>query len=217
LNSGKYLPKIHFQDHYFMKTIWILLPFIFIMFQCTGRPSSPEFEPQAVSIYEQANALLAENADSALLLFDQALAIDASFYPPHTGKIRIYLERAQYSKALYECEQLIMKKPESAEAWTLSGMLHEWFGNKGTATNYYTTALNIYNNRIEQKKGRGNQHYADRLNRAYTLVLLGNSEAGLQEIQSMKNDNPDYMVIDELLLSNKNDFMYMVMQNLQQF
>lgn len=200
-----------------MKTFWILLPVIVVFSQCTSSPSPPEFEPEAVSITEQANRLMAENADSALLLFDQALAVDGTFYPAHSGKIRIYLERSEYSKALFECEQLLMKKPESAEAWTLAGMLHEWFGNKGTATNYYTTALNIYNTRIEQEKGNSNQLYTDRMNRAYTLVLMGNAEAGMQEIQSMKNENPDYMVVDEMLLSNKQDFMYMVMQNLQQF
>ncbi len=147
--------------------------------------------------------------DSALILFDRAIKIDETYYLPHANKIGIYTQRGQYDKAMHESDMVVKKEPDLAEGWAMAGMLHERQGDIETAKRYYKKSIEIFDSRISNPD-KEDDIRANRLNRAFSLILLGYEREGREEMTKLKAeepDSPDNMVIDELLKMSKQDYM----------
>ncbi|GAB3661725.1 hypothetical protein GCM10028791_36460 [Echinicola sediminis] len=144
------------------------------LFSCeSNKGQSPEYHPRAIELNNKALKLSMDlKVDSALILYDQAIAIDSTYFLPHSNKMGIYLKKKAYEKALYEGEMVINKKPDSGEGWFLSGLLNEHLGNKEKAREYYEKSIDIFTDRINNAE-KEKEINDSKLNRALSKIFIG--------------------------------------------
>lgn len=187
--------------------IWILLV------SCSGQAKKKTYNAKAVELNNRGLQFMrSANNDSALILFDKAIAIDKTYYLPHSNKALMYLNSREYDKALTESEKAILANPDLAEGWAFAGTLHEKMGDSETAMKYYKKSIEIYDKRISdpEKKER---IQANRVSRAFSLILLGQEKEGKDELRKLKAEKPNDIVIDELLKITKQEYMDQMFSN----
>ena len=192
----------------------ITINLILILFiSCSGQDKKESYNPKAIDLNNKAVQLMQrfEN-DSALILFDKAIEIDNNYYLPHSNKCGIYIGRKQFDKALQESEMVIKKKPDLAEGWTFAGMLYDKQGDTLTAKKYYKKSIEIFDDRIKNPEKK-DQLTANRLNSAFSLILLGQEAKGKDELRKLKVENPDNLMIDEFLKISKQDYIRQIFDN----
>lgn len=151
----------------------IIFILIWILFDsCSGRDKIGIYNRIAIELNDKAvYQIQIGNNDSALILFDKSIAIDETYYIPHSNKAGIYISKKEFGKALSEMEMVIKKKPDLAEGWTFAGMLHEGLGDTLIAKNYFKKSVELFDERIFNPDKR-ESIIANRLNRAVSLILL---------------------------------------------
>jgi tetratricopeptide (TPR) repeat protein len=125
---------------------------------------------------------------------------------PHSNKVNIYVSQADYKKALRESELAIEKRPDLAEGWTMAGLLNEKLGDTLKAQQYYQKSIDLFEARINDPKKK-DQMVANKLSRALSLILVGKEEEGKEELNKLKQENPDNFMIDQFLKINRKDFI----------
>ncbi len=165
-----------------------------------------EYKLQAIEFNNRAriNAQY-QRYESALMLYDKAIELDERYYNPHLGKRSIYVSLGEYEKALQESEMVIKKKPDLAEEWAFSGMLHEWLGDSVTAFQYYQKSIELYDDIISDPEN-SDEIARVRFNRAMSFILLGEDTKGREELKKIKDENPDLALPDELI-NIKSEYM----------
>ena len=165
------------------------------------------YDPKAIELNNRAVRLMNQyKNDSALLLFDQAIDIDQSYYMPHSNKVTIYVSQADYKKALRESELAIEKRPDLAEGWTMSGLLNEKLGDTLKAQQYYQKSIDLFEARINDPKKK-EQIVANKLSKALSMILAGKEKEGKDELNKLKQENPDNFMIDQFLKINRKEFI----------
>ncbi len=172
-----------------MKHLILFLTIVGFISCNTTKKENPEYNPQAVEMNNKGAKLLQHfKRDSALILFDQAIAIDNSYYLPHSNKIGIYLVKKEYEKALHESEMVIQLKPDLAEAWFMAGLLNEHQGNDKKALTYYKKSIRIFTDRINNPDKEKDIN-ANKLNRALSKKFIGDDSyiKDFNELSKMEN------------------------------
>lgn len=189
-----------------MRLVVYTLTFSFLV-ACSGGDKKREYHPQAIELNDQAVELMQRHEyDSAVMLLDQAIALDANYELPHSNKLGIYIRNQRWDKALEESEQYVQKKPDAAEGCTMAGMLHESLGDTATAKQYYTKSIALFDERINNPEKK-DQIRENKLNRAFSFLLLGQEAKAKEEMEKLKAAFPDDQIIEEFLRMNKEDFM----------
>jgi tetratricopeptide (TPR) repeat protein len=190
-----------------------LLILITILQSCKGQDKKPDYNPKAIEFNDKAVQLMQRmEYDSALFLFNKAIEIDKNYYLPYSNMTGIYLSRKQFDKALLASDKVVEIKPDLAEGWTFAGMLYDRQGDSLTAKKYYNKSIEIYDNRINNPEKK-NDLTVNRLNRAVSLILLGQEVEGKNELRKLKTENPDDLMIDEFLKMNKQDYIRQLINN----
>jgi tetratricopeptide (TPR) repeat protein len=190
-----------------------LLILITILQSCKGQDRKPDYYPNAIEFNDKAVQLMQRmEYDSALILFYKAIEIDKNYYLPYSNMTGIYLSRKQFDKALQASDKVIEIKPDLAEGWTFAGMLYDRQGDTLTAKKYYNRSIEIFDNRINNPEKKKDLT-ANRLNRAFSLILLGEETDGKAELRKLKTENPDDLMIDEFLKMNKQDYIRQLIDN----
>jgi tetratricopeptide (TPR) repeat protein len=181
-----------------------------LIVSCSGQVLEKNYNPKAIELNNKACKMMSRvEYDSALILFDQAIKLDKTYYIPHANKISIYTERKQFDKALDESDKVVKIAPDLAEGWAMGGMLHERQGDVETAMKYYRKSIEIFDERIINPD-KAKYIRANRLNRAVSLILLGRDTEGREELRKLKVEAPDSldnMLIDELLKTSKQEYL----------
>lgn len=180
---------------------------LLLLYSCKSQEMRNSYNTKAIEFNNQAvELMMAGNYDSALIVFDKAIKLDESYYLPHSSKSNIYVLRKEFHNALIESELVIKKQPDLAEGWVYSGMLYDRKGESKTANKYYQKSIEIFTKRISNPE---KQHMisTNRLNRAYSYILLGETEKGKKELQSLKEEEPENFMIDQLLNTSKEDYI----------
>lgn len=187
--------------------IFYFLIFMTIFQSCSGQDKKPDYNPKAIELNNKAVKYAQTfKEDSALILYDMAIELDETYYLPHSNKINIYVSRKQFDKAVYESEMVIKKKPDLAEGWVFAGMLYDRQGDREKAKKYYEKSIDIFNNRIENP-AKANMISANRLNRAFSYILLGQEEKGKAEMTLLKQEEHENIMIDEFLKISKEEYI----------
>ena len=190
-----------------------LLIFISILQSCNGQDKKPDYNPKAIEFNNKAVQLMQRmEYDSALILFNKAIEIDKNYYLPYSNMTGIFLSKKQFDKALKASDKVVEIKPDLAEGWTFAGMLYDRQGDSLTAKKYYKRSIEIYDERIKNSEKK-DQITANRLNRAFSLILLGQEKEGKDEMRKLKSENPDDLMIDEFLKLNKEDYLRQMIDN----
>lgn len=192
----------------------IIIFLIFIIFaSCTSQTKKTSYDPKAIALNNKAGEYYQIGEyDSALVIYDQAIEIDKNYYLPHSNKVNIYLSRKDYKNALYESELAIEKKTDLAEGWTFTGMLYDFLGDSIKAKSYYKKSIEIFDHRISNPDKKQDLE-SNRLNRAFSLILIGKEKEGKEEFNKLKSEYPDIIMIDEFLKINKQDYIRQIIGN----
>ena len=190
-----------------------LLIFITILQSCKGKDKKPDYNPKAIEFNNKAVQLMQRmEYDSALILFNKAMALDKNYYLPYSNMTGIFLRKKQFDKALQASDKVIEIKPDLAEGWTFAGMLYDRQGDSLTAIKYYKKSIEIFDDRIKNPEKKRDLT-TNRLNRAVSMILLGQEKEGKDELRKLKGENPDDLMIDEFLKMNKHNYIKQLIDN----
>ncbi len=180
---------------------------LILLVSCSGKGKKEVYNPKAIELNNRGIGWMKiSNPDSALILFDKAIAMDKTYYMPHSNKIGIYISKKEFDKALVESEMVVQIKPDLAEAWNFTGMLHEGLGDSVAAKKCYQKSIELFDQRISDSKNK-EQIYASRLQRAFCLILLGKEREGREEMKKLQAEKPNDLIIDQFMQMNKKDFI----------
>jgi len=91
-------------------------------------------------------------------------------------------------------------------------MLHHGLGDTLVAKKYYQMSVEIFDKKILNHNEK--EHIiANRMNRAVSLILLGQEKDGKDELKKLKAENPDNKAFDEFLNRNRQDFINIIFKN----
>lgn len=175
-----------------MKNLSLYLLFAFLI-SCSGnqKPQSRAYKQKAIDLQDRASALIIRaKTDSALLLLDQAIRADRSYYIPHISKSGIYIQQKAYDKALTEIEIAIRKNPDYAEGWVIKGFIQEIIENKEEATKCYKKSITMFTERINDPSKK-EQYLPNLMNRALSAKLAGDESyhADFEELRKSGQQN----------------------------
>ncbi len=91
-------------------------------------------------------------------------------------------------------------------------MLYDRQGDSMTAIKHYKKSIELYEDRIKNPEKKKDL-YANWLNRAVSFILLGKESEGMDELRKLKAQNPDDLMIDEILKINKQDYIRQLIDN----
>lgn len=152
-----------------MKSILSLLTVI-IFIGCT---SSSPYKKEAIALNNKATQLFLTNPDSALILFDEAIALDSSYHLPIQNKANLLIDQRRYEEAKVAVDELLAKK-EYPKALQMKGMLLEKLGDDTEEAQLtYKKALTIHQNHIDTLPE--NKIAAENMSIALTYFLLGDT------------------------------------------
>ena len=148
--------------------------------------------------------------DSALFYLNKDTRIDSSYYVAYGNKSTIYCSLKDFDKALLEIQKQISAKPDLAEAWTFGGMLYDKLGDSSNAKRYYQKSIELFDARLTNSDMKRNQD-ANRRNRAVSLILMGQDQAGRNELRKLKDTYPNDELLDDLIKLVKEDYIAQVL------
>ena len=180
---------------------------LILLASCSGKGKKAVYNPKAVELNNRGIGWMKRsNPDSALILFDKAIAMDKTYYIPHSNKIGIYISKKEFEKALAESEMVVQLKPDLAEAWNFTGMLHDGLGDSVDAKKCYQKSIELFDQRISDSQNK-EKLFANRLQRAFCLILLGKEKEGKEEMKKLQSEKPNDLVTEQFLQMNKHDFI----------
>ncbi|NOG47986.1 MAG: hypothetical protein HND50_22310 [Calditrichaeota bacterium] len=152
--------------------------------------SSSKWSQESINLQKQAMQMSFDNVfetgskrikviDSALVLLDRSYKIDTTYYHALTSQIGLYQEKKDYELALTTMKEVLKLKPDFAEVEFGLGMQYDFLKHKEDAKRHYLKALDLYKERLNQKK------YSDINNHFHIglcLVLLGKEKEGKEYI-----------------------------------
>lgn len=172
--------------------------------------SESSFDSTAVLYNGKGTLFFAEgDVDSALYYYNLSIQLDSSYHSPHSNKCQLFLKSKNYQSALSESKVVLIKNPGLAEAWAFTGMLYDFLSDSINARTHYLRSIEIFDNRIANTEDE-NFSRANRLNRAVSLLLLGNETEAHAELIDLKNTAPndsEVMMIEGLLNFNKEEYL----------
>jgi tetratricopeptide (TPR) repeat protein len=164
----------------------------------------PKFNKKAVELNNKAVTLSEQQKlDSALLLYDQSIAMDSTYFLPHKNKIEILIKRKEFEKAKIESEAVIKLEPKMAEGWFIAGLIQELTGDTIKSKEYYSKSIDLYNLRIENPKLKSEINQ-NKLNMAFSKIFIGD-KSYLTDYEEMKKDKQLAKVIEQIQNKTKED------------
>ena len=190
-----------------MKRIVTLSLLTIVAVSCIQQEKKDAYNSQAVEMNTLAVEFMQKfKNDSALILSDQAIELDKTYYLPHVNKVKIYLSRNDFSKALSECKTSIDLKPDYAEGWVMAGILYDLKGDTKHALESYQKSIELYDMKIADRNEKHNIQ-SNRLNKAVSLVLIGQEKEGKQELNRLKSEYPEMKITEAFLKLSKKDYL----------
>ncbi len=190
-----------------MKRLVTLCLLAIVAVSCIQQEKKDAYNSQAVEMNTLAVEFMQKfKNDSALILSDQAIELDKTYYLPHVNKVKIYLSRNDFSKALSECKTSIDLKPDYAEGWVMAGILYDLKGDTKHALESYQKSIELYDMKIADRNEKHNIQ-SNRLNKAVSLVLIGQEKEGKQELNRLKSEYPEMKITEAFLNLSKKDYL----------
>lgn len=179
----------------------------FFLTHCYGQEKVEKYNPQAIEWNNKAATYISlQNYDSALVFLDRAIEVDPGLYIAYGNKSAVYCTLKDFKKALVETKKVLMVKPDLAESWAMAGMLSDKIGDTLNARAYYKTSIEIFTRRINDPN-KSQQSEANSVNRALSLILIGQEKEAGGEIKRLKELYPNDKMLDQLLNLGKKDYL----------
>ena len=183
------------------------LLFIIVTISCQSKEH--DIAQQVLDLNSKACEIINMNPDSALILLDSAIKLDSKFSTAYFNEVIIYCNKAQYTKAI-ECNKNGLKsKPDLAESIMFMGLLYDKTKDTIRANIEYSKAIQLFNLRL---KVSNKNSKANKINRAISLILLGN-EKGREDLNKLLIENPDDSILKDLQKFGKAEYIAEVLPN----
>lgn len=183
---------------------------IILIISCSKKRDERTYDPQAVELNNKALELINQDQlDSALLVYDQSIKTDKTYYFPHIGKSIIYMRKKDWNKAFEETQQAIKKKPDYAEGYQTLGLIADAKGDSIEAKEYYNKAIKKFDERIKSSND-SNALRSNRFNKITTLILLNETQKAENEIEEFKRANPSDGLIESISALSRDSILYMI-------
>lgn len=185
----------------------ILICSAFLLTECNAQEKKTIYNPIAIELNNRASGyMVVQKYDSALLYLDSAIKVDKDYYIAFGNKSSVYCALKDYKNSLEETKQLLTIKPELAESWVIGGMLCEKLGDTLNALIYYKRSIELFNGRIANPNKKQDLE-ANRINGAFSLILIGQERQGRDELKKLKKIYPKNLLLDHLLGLNKRTYL----------
>jgi tetratricopeptide (TPR) repeat protein len=127
-----------------------------------------------------------EDYDTALVLFDEAIAIDSTYFIAYNNKVNCLVAMKDFSEAIKTQRLSLEIKPDLAEGYFFLGMLLDSFGDSVQATNCYYESIELFKYRILKGESLG----SNKLNLATAYLFVGQTEKADSIFKKLKeNEN----------------------------
>lgn len=190
-----------------MKKLIQLTFLMLVLLSCTKNDKNAGFNPDAVKLNDAAVELgNLHKFDSALLVFDQAIALDSAYYLAYGNKAAVYSAMKDYKKALYEVERQVKAKPDFAEGWISAATLSDKTGDTVKAKSYYQKSLDLYEKRITDP-AKKSYIIESRINKDFLLIQLGREKEAKADLELIKKDYPEIKTVDAFLKMTRKSFL----------
>ena len=192
-----------------MKRLMIVSLVVLLMASCSEKKinKSGKFDPEAIALNNRAVKMIREyKNDSALIILDKAIKADETYYMPHSNKVTVYVNKADYKNALKESLLAVEKKPDLAEGWSMAGMLSDKVGDTIKSKEYYQKSVELFDKLISDPQQKA-KLVRNRLNRALSMILMGKEEEGRKEMIKLKEENPNDLAVDEFSKVDRKEFI----------
>jgi tetratricopeptide (TPR) repeat protein len=170
-------------------TILFLLMIVVIL--CRAQQST--FNLKAIELNNKAVNLIAKSfgddtpLNNALLILDQAIKIDSSYYVAYQSKATVLCKLKKYESAIKTLDKVIQLHKNVAEVFSTQGFILEKIGRKKEAIAKYKSASNEYDRLI--KKYPNKVEY--QINKAFLLVFIDNKETAQKSIKEIIKKYPE--------------------------
>jgi tetratricopeptide (TPR) repeat protein len=174
---------------------------------CKSQEKKTAYDQKAIELNNKAVEFIkVDDYDSALLYLDSAIHIDTTYYFAYANKCTIYCSLKDFKKALLASQMVTIVKPDLAEGWTFTGMLHDWLDDTANARICYEKSIEIFDERISNPDTQKFLE-ANRRNRAISLILIGKEETGRNELKKLKKEYPNDKLVVEFLQLSKEEYL----------
>jgi len=168
--------------------IYYIIILSFLAGSCTSTPdTNQKFNPD--SLYRQAMFKVRHNEDSALMILDKVTEIDSNHLGAHFEKFEIYNARKDYKNAIYELKKYVEQKSDNAEAILCLGMLYDKTNQIDKANEQYRLAIKLFDERLKVPK---QDTLNDLIDRAVTIILLGDEKEGKKILKDLLSVYPEF-------------------------
>jgi len=175
--------------------------------QCNSQEKKTAYNPEAIQLNNKAIGFFRiQNYDSALVYLDKAINIDSTYYTAYSNKCEVYCALKDFQKALIESQKAVAVKPDLAEGWTFTGMLYDKTGDAADALKCYRKSIELFDERISNPAKQKSLE-ANKLNRALSLILMGQEETGRKELKKLKEAYPNDNTLDGFLNLTKKEYL----------
>ncbi|MDX5321710.1 MAG: hypothetical protein LPK45_11280 [Bacteroidota bacterium] len=104
-----------------------------------------ELNDSAIDLFTKNQKL---NGDAALLIFDDAMALDSTYDKPLINKIAVLMQLRRFDEATKVAEKLHKLRPVDAELTALSGWLYRLQSDTANAVVYFGEAIKQLENQL---------------------------------------------------------------------
>lgn len=131
-----------------------------------------------------------EIQEKARKILEKIIRKDPKYGLAYSNLAALYLERKDTTKALEMMSIRVKVEPDMAEAWQALGFYKDMRGDSAEAYQDYAKALELFESRIAMGKRYVNPenvayYYDNWAGKGYTMLLMGQTEAGHEEIRNL--------------------------------
>ncbi len=128
--------------------------------------------------------------ERARKLLETVIRKDPKYGLPYSNLAALYLDRKDTLKALEMMELRVKVDPDLAEGWQILGFYKDLMGDSTEAYKAYKVALSKFEDRLALGKRYERRedvayYYDNWAGKAYTMLLMGQTEAGHGEIRAL--------------------------------
>ncbi|MCK3682984.1 M56 family metallopeptidase [Maribellus sp. YY47] len=147
------------------------------------------YDSKAVELNKSGAAMILNDPEGALDLFNQALEIQPDLPTALMNSANIYIKLHEFEKAKQQLQKLTELRPEEPEYWRVLGLVYDLEGDTQNAMKMYEKSFHIYDKMLNSNDN--DELYIAKINLASLYILMGNVEKGTKLYDVLKKEYPD--------------------------
>ena len=176
-----------------MRLLAFLLFFGLHAFGQQSEKKEHSINPKARRLNDSAVAVVRRSHDfeKAILLLDEATAIDSNYLTAFSNKLTFQYQTKQFDKALITAKSLHRIMPDAASYIMMLGVIYEEKGDTVSSKKYFNEAAKRYDNMLDTMNKTNKSYEALLFSKALNLILLGQEQSGHDILKQLYDNQKD--------------------------